>query len=200
MGLPLILGGISLGKGIYDMYKAEQDKKALQKEIDDYERQELVNPYKNVSISTLKADQMTDANLSNMATSVDALQRGGTRAVLGGLPKLNEQSISLQNLISQDLENQDLKRQYSIAQGEERIRQIREERDAQNLLGLGQGLQVARQDSQSAFNNIISSGLSIDSALNTDKTWGSSLFSFYNPNQQLQLGGNTLLTKGFYNG
>ena len=51
-----------------------------------------------------------------------------------------------------------------IARGEEQIQQLQERREEQALLGLGQAYQTARQDTQSNFNNFISSGLSFASA------------------------------------
>ena len=139
------------------------------KEIENFNRQELVNPYENISVSTLKSDQQTDANLSNVATSVDALQRGGTRAVLGGIPRINESNILLQGLISQDLEKQDIDRDLLIAKGEQEITGIRENREINALQGLGQQLQTARQDTMSGISNAITSGLSISNALKFDK-------------------------------
>ena len=159
----------SAGIGLFQAGKGMVDANNTRKEIENFNRQELVNPYENISVSTLKSDQQTDANLSNVATSVDALQRGGTRAVLGGIPRINESNILLQGLISQDLEQQDINRDLLIAKGEEDIRGIRESREINALAGLGQQLQTARQDTSSGITNAVSSGLSIPSALKFDK-------------------------------
>ena len=156
------IGLAQTGKGMIDANNTR-------KEIENFNRQELVNPYENISVSTLKSDQQTDANLSNVATSVDALQRGGTRAVLGGIPRINESNILLQGLISQDLEQQDVNRDLLIAKGEQEITGIRENREINALQGLGQQLQTARQDTMSGINNAITSGLSISNALKFDK-------------------------------
>ena len=159
----------SAGLGIFQTVKGISDTNKAKKEIENFNRQELVNPYENIAVSTLKSDQQTDANLSNVATSIDALQRGGSRTVLAGVPKLNESNILLQNLISQDLENQDINRELLIAKGEENIRGIQESREINALQGLGQQLQTSRQDTQSGINNIFSSVLAVDSATNKEK-------------------------------
>lgn len=156
------IGLAQTGKGMIDANNTR-------KEIENFNRQELVNPYENISVSTLKSDQQTNANLSNVATSVDALQRGGTRAVLGGIPRINESNILLQGLISQDLEQQDVNRDLLIAKGEQEITGIRENREINALQGLGQQLQTARQDTMSGISNAITSGLSISNALKFDK-------------------------------
>lgn len=164
-----ILAAGSLGLGaaqtVSGLIGAGKDRKAIQ----NFKRQELINSNENIQISTLKSDQQTDANLSNFATSVEALQRGGTRAVLGGLPRINEGNILLQNQISQDLEDQDKQRDILIAQGEERIRAIQEGREVNALQGLGQSLQTNRQDAFSGAQNIISSGLALDSSIKANK-------------------------------
>lgn len=155
----------SAGLGIYQVVNSSIQAKKTREAIENFQRQDLVNPYSQVQLSTIKADNQTDANLSANATNIDALQRGGTRAIIGGLPKVSESNILLQGLIAEDFAKQDLERQYSIAQGEGLLTQIRENREIGALDGLGQQLQTARQDAASGFSNIISSGLALGSAL-----------------------------------
>lgn len=142
-------------QGLSDANKAK-------KAIENFKRQDIDdNPYANIQISTEKADQQTRANLSSSATSVEALRRGGTRAVIGGIPKVNENSILLQNIISADIERQDVQRQQLIARGEESIRNIRENRETRALAGLGQQLQSGRQTALNGASNIVRGGLSL---------------------------------------
>lgn len=155
----------STGLGVYQVINKSIKEKKDKEAIENFQRQDLVNPYSQMQLSTVKADNQTDANLSANATNVDALQRGGTRAVIGAMPKISESNILLQGLIAEDFAKQDLTRQYSIAKGEELITQIRENREIGALDGLGQQLQTARQDAMSGFSNIVSSGLALGSAL-----------------------------------
>ncbi len=163
-------GIASAGIGIFQTGSAIIGARKDRKAIEEFDRQELINPFKDLPISTLKSEQQTEANLSRVATSVDALQRGGTRAILGGLPRISESNILFQNLISQDLEEQETRRNLLIAEGEERIRAIQENREVNALLGLGQSLQTNRQDAVSGFENIISSGLALTSAFGGNLT------------------------------
>lgn len=159
----------SAGIGIFQTVQGAKRVKEANQALRNFKRQDLVNPFGNLQVSTLKSEQQTDANLSSFATSVDALQRGGTRAVLGGLPRLNEANILVQNQISQDLENQDIQRKILFAQGEERIRAIQEGREIDALQGIGQQLQTGRQDIMSGASNVLSSALAISSATDPDK-------------------------------
>ena len=155
----------STGLGIYQVINSSIQAKKAKEEIENFQRQDLQNPYANIQLNTVAADNQTDANLSRNATSIDALQRGGTRAVIGALPKINDSNILLQGLIAEDFAKQDIARQYSIAEGDKLITQIRENREIGALDGLGQQLQTARQDAMSGFSNLVSSGLAIGSAL-----------------------------------
>lgn len=160
----------SAGIGIYQTVSGISRAKQSQKAIQEFKRQELINPFTNLPISTLKSEQQTEAGLSQFATSTEALQRGGTRAILGGLPRVSESNIMLQNIISQDLEEQENRRNILIAQGEEKIRSIQENREIAALQGLGQSFQTGRQDAASGVQNIISSGLALSSSLGSNNT------------------------------
>lgn len=144
--------------------KANRAAEGVEQQIADFQRQDLTNPYENLTINTTAADQQTDAQLSSSASAIDALQRGGTRAVLGGIPRINENNILLQEIISRDIANQEKDRDLMIARGEENIQNIQERREEMALQGLGQQMQTYRQDAQTYSNNAVQSGLSFASA------------------------------------
>jgi len=163
---------IGVGVSAYTVYNAEQQKSEAKKAISEFESQDLPNPYENVQVSTMGADMQTDAAQSAFATSVDALQRGGTRAVVSALPRISETNILLQNQIAADIDRQAKERDMMIARGDENIRQIRENREQLALQGLGQQLQVGRQDSAGGMMNLVSGMLAGSTALNQNKSQG----------------------------
>ncbi len=165
LGIKAGLGLFSTVKGFFDKGKETKREERIEGLIEGFDRQELTNPAENIKLSTLKSDQQTKANLSSFATSVDSLQGAGERALLAGLPRINEGNILLQNIISQDLEDQDTIRSFAIARGEERIENLIEKRESDAILGLGQELQNARQAKQDATNNIFSSILSLGTSV-----------------------------------
>ena len=152
------VSALQTGKSIVEAKKAKED-------IRNFKQQERTNPYENIQLSTLKSEQQTRANNINVATSVDALQRGGARSVLAGIPRLNESSILLQNQISQDLEKQDTERSLLIARGDENLQNIQDQREKEALLGLGQQLNVANQNISTGLGDIASSGLALGNSL-----------------------------------
>lgn len=124
------------------------------KQIENFKEQELLNSAKDITISTLKSDQQTEANLQNVSTIVEALRKTGARGLASTLPELNASSILLQERISSDLDIQDRENQIRVAQFQQRITAIREARERSALQGLGQQLQTQRQDAFSGLNNV----------------------------------------------
>lgn len=166
MGVATASAIIGIGTAAYQTGKSISDQKRAQKKLDNFKFTPLVNPAESIQLNTEKSEQQTRANNINLATSVDALQRAGSRAVIAGVPSLNESSVLLQNIISQDLANQERERDILIARGEERIQNIQAQRENQALQGIGQELNVARQNINTGFGDIVSSGLALNSAIN----------------------------------
>jgi hypothetical protein len=163
------IGLVTSGVGFFQAQKQERD---AARALNAFRRQELVNPARDIQISTLKADQQTDANLSSMATSVDAIQRTGARGVIGAVPRLSENNIMVQNQISQDIADQEIRREFAIADGEERIRGIREARETNAILGLGQQAQVGRENAANSLNSFASSLLAFSDTSRKNEAFG----------------------------
>jgi hypothetical protein len=138
------LGGLALSG--YQAYQGAQDKKRAQNDLDNYKRQELVNPYENMQISTLGTDFMKEQSQLTSSGLIDASRNAGIRGVYGMIPKI----VSYNNNINREaqilLDDQVQKRNYAIANDEIAMRDIREGRDNANLAGIGQRLEVGRQD------------------------------------------------------
>lgn len=160
-----IAGGVvALGTAGYSIINSENERSATKKEIGEFQRQDLVNPF-NVPISTEAEEFQKDAGLSSQATSVAALQRGGTREVLAGIPRLSESNVLLNNKISASIDEKSARRDEAIARGEQRNQDIQEIREQQALQGLGQANQVANQNLATGVTNLVSGGLSLASAI-----------------------------------
>jgi hypothetical protein len=176
--MPVPFAAISAGIGLVSsgvgFFTAQSQQREAKRALENFRRQELVNPARDIRLSTLKADQQTEANLSNTATSIDAIQRTGARGVIGAVPRLSENNIMLQNQISQDIADQEVRREFAIAEGEERLRAIREQREMNAILGLGQQVQVGRQDAQnslvSGITSFMAGGRALDIFYNNKDT------------------------------
>lgn len=154
-----IIGGLGLAKGIYDSASGSKRKNQYQDELNSYQRQTLDNVYKNMPISTIGTDIMREETSKNMATSMNSIGRAGTRAIIGATPKLVADRNTVNRTIQKDIDDQVIKRNYAIASDDARIQQMQEQREYQDLAGLGNAIDTARQDTNMGMNTILNSGM-----------------------------------------
>lgn len=142
----MISAGISaVGSIAQGIMGASQMRKA-QKAIESYKRQDFVNVAKGISISTKGAEMASEVMSTMNATSVDALQAGGVRGVVGGIQKIQTANINQTNKIVADLDKQVKEKEKMVAQDEVRIQGLTEEREKADLAGLGQQQAVGQQN------------------------------------------------------
>ncbi len=151
------LGGLALS-GI-QAYQSAQDKKKAQSDFDNYNRKDLVNPYTNMPISTMGSDLLREQAGINASSMIDAAQQGGARSIFGTIPKIASYTNEVNNQAALMLDDQVQKRNYAIAGDETAIRDINEARDNANLAGIGQRMEVGRQDMWSGFRGMGASAM-----------------------------------------
>lgn len=139
--------GTIIGAGVagYTIYNSERQRKESQDTLNDYERQDLENAFENIQVSTMGSDLAKEEAAGNAATMIDTLQRGGTRAIFGGLPKVQEYLTGVNNQAAQYLDGQQTRRDYAVAQEEGRIRDMVENRDMQNIGALSSQINAGKQ-------------------------------------------------------
>ena len=152
----IVGGGLAAYQAIDGANQKRKAKNALQR----YKRQDLdaSNPYENIPISTVGSDIMTEQSQMNNANAVDALRNGGTRGI-AMIPQVVANSNRQNQEIRAYLDDQVTKRNYAIAGDKTAIRGMKEERENADLAGLGQQMQVGRQDMWSGFRGLASSGM-----------------------------------------
>jgi hypothetical protein len=146
-----VVGGIG---AITKAVSGASEERKAREALANYRRQELRNVYEGVGVSTLGADLRREEAARLAATSIDALQASGTRGVLGGIGGVQQQSNLVNRQIAADLDEQQKQLDRLRAQDQARIRQIQEQREAEDLQGLGQQLQTGRQDFLSGIGDI----------------------------------------------
>lgn len=138
----------AIGVGIsgYMAYNSAQEKKKAKRALDNYDRQELKNPYENVQISTEGSDLMREESGRTSANLVEAAQGSGVRGVMGAIPKIQAYT-NLENRDAQKyLDDQVQKREYAIAGDETNLRAVKENRDNANISALSSQIDKADQD------------------------------------------------------
>ena len=157
---PLISTAVSAGASILQTSKANKAAKKAQQAIDNYQRQDIVNPNLGLQVSTLGADRQREDLSRSIATMANQAAMGGSRSILGIAPNLLNAQMQQEQQIAANLDQQEAQRQAAVAQGEAMVMQMTEQRENADLAGLGTQLNVARQERANGYNNLIQTGLS----------------------------------------
>ena len=145
MGVAAAGAVAGLAGGAYQFFEGRSQARRAQSAINQFEPQELTNPFENLQVSTLGADLQREEQARLAATQVEALRGGGVRGILGGLGKVQAQSNLVNRQIGAGLDLQQKQIDFAGAQDETRIQAIQEQRDREYLAGLGQQLNVGQQ-------------------------------------------------------
>lgn len=113
-----------------------------QQKINDFEWQELSNPYKNLQVSTAGSDMRREEAARVSATAANALRSGGTRGVVGGIGKVQGQNNLVNRDIAANLDEQQKSIDMAAAQDDVKTRDMIESRQANELAGYGQMMNV----------------------------------------------------------
>lgn len=150
----LITGGVGIAQAISAGKEAKRAKEA----INNYQRQTLTNPYSGMQVSTLGADRMREDLARTVATMTEQAALGGIKGVASLAPNIIQQQNAQEAQIAANLDEQEKQRQQMIAQGNAMVQQMTEQRENNDLLGLGQQLSVAEQNKANGFNTLAQAG------------------------------------------
>ena len=158
-----IIGGAGLAMSAYQAYQGNKNAQEGKDALANYKRQDLAesNPYKNLQISTVGSDLMREESSRNMATAMSGINNAGTRAIIGGTPRLVAEQNNVNRNIQKELDDQVARRNFAIAQDQTAIRDLQENREISDLAGIGQQIQTGRQDMWSGIRGMGSSAMSL---------------------------------------
>ena len=159
VGTAIALGSAVLGAGTGIAGAISQGKQArnYQKQIENYKRQTLVNPYADLQVSTLGADRQREDLARTMTTYGNLAAMSGTRGIASLLPNLTQTQNDQTAKIAANLDEQQKQIDQLKAQGEMQVQGMTEQRENNDLLGLGQAYQTARAQQQQGINQIAQS-------------------------------------------
>jgi hypothetical protein len=167
-----IIGGAGLAMSAYQTIDGANQAKKAQRQLNDYERQELDNAFKDIEISTLGADLLREENARTSANMVDAAQQGGSRSIIGAVPKIVGATNQINQQAARMIDDQNINREFAIAGDNARIEGIIENRDMQNIGALGSQVNAGRQDMMNGIMGGMSSLAYMGRGLNTDSKTG----------------------------
>lgn len=149
---------LSAGTGLAGYLSQGRQARNYQKQIENYERQKLVNPFAGLQVSTLGADRQREDLNRTMTTYGNLASLSGTRGIASLLPNLTQTQNDQTAKIAANLDEQEKQRQQLIAQGDAQVQSMQENREQNDLQGLGNALQTARAN-QSQSMGMIAQGL-----------------------------------------
>ena len=156
----------------YQMYQGQKDKKEAERDNRDYNRGDLTNPYMDMPISTVGSDLLREETGRANASMVDASRNAGIRGIYGNIPKIVANTNAVNAETRAYLDDQVQKRNYAIAGDETAIREINESRDTANLAGIGQRMEVGRQDMWSGLRGLGATAMMVANASNNNNNNG----------------------------
>lgn len=137
--------GIGAVGGIAQTIIGAGQARRARKAIENYDRQEITNLSTGLKVSTKGADLAKQELARTNATTVSALKEGGVRALMGGLPKVQESTVDQLSKIGADLDEKVMDVQLQEVAGAEKARDMIERREEGDLGGLGQQLNTGQQ-------------------------------------------------------
>lgn len=149
---------LSAGTGLAGYLSQGKQARKYQEQIQNYERQKLVNPFAGLQVSTLGADRQREDLNRTMTTYGNLASLSGTRGIASLLPNLTQTQNDQTAKIVANLDEQEKQRQQLIAQGDAQVQSMQENREFNDLQGLGNALQTARAN-QSQSMGMIAQGL-----------------------------------------
>ena len=149
---------LSAGTGLAGYLSQGKQARKYQEQIENYERQKLVNPYAGLQVSTLGADRQREDLNRTMTTYGNLASLSGTRGIASLLPNLTQTQNDQTAKIAANLDEQEKQRQQLIAQGDAQVQAMQENREQNDLLGLGQAYQTSKANQAQAM-GMIAQGL-----------------------------------------
>jgi hypothetical protein len=150
-----ITGGLGVGMGIYQTIAGAKEKRDAENALENYQRQELENVQKDRAVSTLGADLQREEAARLASGQISALQGGGTRALVGGLGRVEVGTQNVNQQIGANLDMQQKEIDAAIAQDDANIRSMQEARENADIEGLSSQYMSGKQDQNTGLGNIV---------------------------------------------
>jgi small-conductance mechanosensitive channel len=140
-----IMGGIGVLGSAYQAIEGRRQAREARRALEDYLRQELLNPYENLQVSTMGADLQKEEQARLASSQVEALQGAGVRGVVGGLGRVEAGNQAVNRQIGADLDMQRKQIDQMIAQEDSRLLSIQEQREMQDISALSSQYNMGNQ-------------------------------------------------------
>ena len=176
------LGAVTSVVGSVMDYKK---KKKAENALNNLQTPELVNAFKDQQASTLGSDLQKQESGRNSSTAINALRGGGTRAIIGGIGAVEDNTNKVNAEIGANLDSQQKDINMNIANDNVNIRNMKESRYKDDVAGLSSQINAAddgmKQGIGNAINMATTAASAYDSARDKAKGRGNDVFSSKSP-------------------
>ena len=154
------IGGVV--SGFSDIKRGKQMERAGQAGINNFEWQDLSNPYKDLAISTAGAELATENLATNTSTAVNALRSGGTRGIVGGIGRVQANANQVNKEIAANLDEQQKNKDFTAAGQNVLNQNMMEKRQEDELAGYGKMLDTGMDLKRQGAASLVAAGGAID--------------------------------------
>lgn len=123
-------------------FEGRAKQKKAERFIENFEWQDLTNPYETEQVSTLGSDFMQEQANIGASAATAALRTGGSRSIVGGLGRIETERSKVNRQVATNLDEQQKAINTRMAQQEVANQAIIEKRQADELAGYGQLMNV----------------------------------------------------------
>lgn len=161
---------VSIGKSIHDSSQARKRERSARKRLENYQRQDLSNAYSGMAVPTAGATMAREEAIRTQAETAYLAGQAGVRGLgaVSGIAGMTQESMGR---IDAQLQEAQFRLQSMVAEDEARIRAMQEEREQQDIAGLGAEIAYNRSVRDAATSRIVSTGASL-AELSVDTDWG----------------------------
>lgn len=140
--IPIIAAGLSAAGGIAQASAGRKTQEAAQLALDSYQRQDLTNYAENLKVRTEAQDFKAQQYDKTFATALDVLQSSGN---FTSATNLVQQNLTAKRELANDIQQQRNRLDQLKLQEQARIRSLQEQRERDDLAGIGAQYQFGAQ-------------------------------------------------------
>lgn len=153
--MAIATGSIGLATSAAKFFEGKAMQKKGQEAIDNFQWQDLTNPYENLEVSTIGSDLRKETQQIGEATAIDALGKGGARALVGGLGKVQANRNVVNKEIAAGLDEKQKQIDFAAAGQDVRNQAMKEKREADELAGYGNMMNTGLGMKQGAYGDLL---------------------------------------------
>lgn len=147
--------GAGIATSTAKFFEGKKMQNKAEEYIEEFQWQDLENPYENLEVSTLGSDLRKEQQSVGEATAVDALQKGGARALVGGLGRVQANQNLVNKEIAADLDRQQKELDFAAAGQDVQNQAMKEKRQADELAGYGNMMNTGLGMKQGAYGDLL---------------------------------------------